>query len=51
MDTIIKDMNPVLQMLILMTVFSLIPLLNSLMPSTKDFIPNKAIIPKAIQGI
>lgn len=26
MDTIIKDMNPVLQMLILMTVFSLIPL-------------------------
>ena len=38
MDTIIKDMNPVLQMLILMTVFSLIPLVFCCMTSFLRFV-------------
>ena len=37
METIIKDMNPVLQMLILMTVFSLIPLIFCCMTSFLRF--------------
>ena len=38
MDTIIRDMNPVLQMLILMTVFSLIPLVFCCMTSFLRFV-------------
>ena len=38
METIIKDMNPVLQMLILMTVFSLIPLIFCCMTSFLRFV-------------
>ena len=38
MDTIIKDMNPVLQMLILMTVFSLLPLVFCCMTSFLRFV-------------
>ena len=38
METIIKDMNPVLQMLILMTVFSLIPLIFGCMTSFLRFV-------------
>ncbi len=37
MDTIVKDMNPVLQMLILMTVFSIIPLIFCCMTSFLRF--------------
>ena len=38
MDTIIKDMNPVLQMLIVMTVFSLLPLVFCCMTSFLRFV-------------
>ena len=38
MDTIIKDMNPILQMLILMTVFSLLPLVFCCMTSFLRFV-------------
>lgn len=38
MDTIIKDMNPVLQMLIVMTVFSLLPLVFCSMTSFLRFV-------------
>ena len=38
METIIRDMNPVLQMLILMTVFSLIPLVFCCMTSFLRFV-------------
>jgi len=38
MDAIVKDLNPVLQMLILMTVFSLIPLVFTCMTSFLRFV-------------
>ena len=38
MDTIVKDMNPVLQMLIVMTVFSLLPLVFCCMTSFLRFV-------------
>ena len=38
MDTIIKDMNPVIQMLIVMTVFSLLPLVFCCMTSFLRFV-------------
>ncbi|MCI1274133.1 MAG: flagellar type III secretion system pore protein FliP [Clostridiaceae bacterium] len=38
MDAVVKDMNPILQMLILMTVFSLIPLIFCCMTSFLRFV-------------
>lgn len=38
MDSVIKDINPVLQMLIVMTVFSLIPLVFCCMTSFLRFV-------------
>ena len=38
MDSVIKDINPVLQMLIVMTVFSLIPLIFCCMTSFLRFV-------------
>ncbi|HPT41723.1 MAG TPA: hypothetical protein PLG15_05005, partial [Candidatus Gastranaerophilaceae bacterium] len=37
MDTVLKDMNPVIQMLIVMTVFSLLPFVFSCMTSFLRF--------------
>ena len=38
MDTVLKDMNPVLQMLIVMTLFSLIPFVFCCMTSFLRFV-------------
>ncbi|MBO6086754.1 flagellar type III secretion system pore protein FliP [bacterium] len=38
MDTIVKDLNPIIQMLVLMTVFSLIPLIFCCMTSFLRFV-------------
>ena len=48
MDTIFKDLNPVLQMLILMTVFSLLPFVFSCMTSFLRFVVVFSILKQAL---
>ncbi len=48
MDTIFKDLNPVLQMLILMTVFSILPFVFSCMTSFLRFVVVFSILKQAL---